>query len=266
MSEFDSDTAVSPGAEPGRFTAQVTPRWNVGPVPNGGYVMSIALRALAASLPGRDPITLTAHFVRAARPGPLDLAVETVKLGKTIATAEARLTQAGGEITRVLASFGALDPGAGARFVDGAPPVLPPPEAIEVRRPAPIEVAQRFDTRFDPESLRFTEPGAPPQTRAELRAWNRFVDGREPDVLSLPLFADALMPPVFAVIQPGWVPTLSLTVHIRARPAPGWLRCVFRTRFLFGGLLEEDGELWDSTGQLVALSRQLAAVPTRSYT
>jgi acyl-CoA thioesterase len=52
-----------------------------------------------------------------------------------------------------------------------------------------------------------------------------------------------------------------LTAHVRARPAPGWLRCVFTTRFVTGGFLEEDGELWDDTGRLVAQSRQLALIP-----
>jgi acyl-CoA thioesterase len=47
-------------------------------------------------------------------------------------------------------------------------------------------------------------------------------------------------------------------VHFRGRPAPGWLLCVLRTRFLERGLLEEDGEIWDSSGRIVGLSRQMA--------
>ena len=87
----------------------------------------------------------------------------------------------------------------------------------------------------------------------------RHADGRPPDLLSLLLFADGLPPPVFARVGPsGWVPTIELAVHLRARPAPGYVQCLFRTRYVTQGLLEADGELRDSTGRLVALSRQLA--------
>jgi hypothetical protein len=50
-------------------------------------------------------------------------------------------------------------------------------------------------------------------------------------------------------------------VHVRATPVPGPLRCRFASRFVAGGLLSEDGEIWDSAGTLVAESRQLALTP-----
>ncbi len=93
-----------------------------------------------------------------------------------------------------------------------------------------------------------------------MEGWVRFADGREPDPGSLVVAADAFPPTVLNLMQTPWVPTIELTVHVRARPAPGWLQCAFRTRYLIDGDLEEDGELWDSSGRLVALSRQLARV------
>jgi hypothetical protein len=76
------------------------------------------------------------------------------------------------------------------------------------------------------------------------------------------LAVDAFPPTAFNARLPvAWTPTIELTAHVRARPAPGWLRCVFTTRFFTGGFLEEDGEVWDATGRLVAQSRQLALVP-----
>jgi hypothetical protein len=36
--------------------------------------------------------------------------------------------------------------------------------------------------------------------------------------------------------------TLELTVHVRAHPAPDWLACRARTRYLTGGYHEEDFE------------------------
>ena len=86
-------------------------------------------------------------------------------------------------------------------------------------------------------------------------------DGREPDPVMLLLAADALPPATFDLGLYGWAPTLELTVHVRASPAPGWLRIRHATRNFAGGLFEEDAEVWDSAGRLVAQSRQLARAP-----
>jgi hypothetical protein len=82
------------------------------------------------------------------------------------------------------------------------------------------------------------------------------------DSLAMLLVADAFPPAVFNLeLDAGWVPTVEMTVHVRAIPAPGPLRCIFRTRFISGSMFEEDGEMWDEQGTLVALSRQLALLP-----
>ena len=57
-----------------------------------------------------------------------------------------------------------------------------------------------------------------------------------------------------------WVPTLDLSVQVRARPAPGPLRAQMNSRFLTEGVVEEDGRYWDSSDTLIALSRQTAKI------
>ena len=52
---------------------------------------------------------------------------------------------------------------------------------------------------------------------------------RATDVDCLPLLVDASPPAVFAAMATGWVPTIELTVHVRAVPQPGWLRAAIAT-------------------------------------
>jgi hypothetical protein len=220
MYEFDQDTTVEPLGD-GRYRARVTDRWSIGPVPNGGYVLAIATRALGHALAPRDPIAVTAHYLRPAIPGEAEVLVDVAKVGKKFATASARVIQDGAERIRVLTTFGALDDAAAPVFVDARPPEVPHEDAhSDLRASAKLpEIARRFRQQLAPETMRWAhgERGE----RAEIRGRVRFADGRDADPLSLVLFADALPPPAFAVIQPGWVPTLELSVQVRAHPAPG---------------------------------------------
>jgi acyl-CoA thioesterase len=169
------------------------------------------------------------------------------------------------ERVRALATYGDLDALPRDVHTTATPPQMPPPEQCLGSDLAPADfkanasLLERFDLRLDPETVGWAM--GQPSGRGILRGWLRMADGREPDPLMLLLAVDALPPVTFDLGLPGWAPTLELTVHVRAKPAPGWLLVSHATRNFAGGLLEEDAEVWDSDGRLVAQSRQLARAP-----
>jgi acyl-CoA thioesterase len=231
----------------------------VANAPNGGYLVATVVRALRDLVPHPDPFAVSAHFTLRTENGPADIEGGVVRVGRAHSTASGTLAQR--DITRVhvTATFGDLAAMDGPTSVRQDVPDFPPPDECV---PASGELAPAFIRNFD---LRLTPATAAwattrPSGVAEMAGWIRFADGRNPDPLSLPLFADAFPPTVFNLLEALWVPTIELTVHVRGRPVPGWLRCRFTTRYLIDGYLEEDGELWDAGGHLVALSRQLARV------
>ena len=71
---------------------------------------------------------------------------------------------------------------------------------------------------------------------------------------------DAFPPATFDIEFSGWVPTLELTVYIRALPAPGPVRVLQRAELIDALRVDESCYLWDRSGRLVAQGRQLAGV------
>jgi hypothetical protein len=93
-----------------------------------------------------------------------------------------------------------------------------------------------------------------------MRGYFRLREDRAPDAYLLAFAVDAMPPVVFGLGAIGWAPTVELTWHMRAVPAPGPLRMAARCRSVSGGWFDEESEVWDSAGRLVAQSRQLARV------
>lgn len=88
--------------------------------------------------------------------------------------------------------------------------------------------------------------------------WVRFSEPRRADLLSLVFFVDAF-PPI--VIETGHLSSaVSLSVYLRAKPAAGWLACRIRARHVADGMHDQELDIWDSSGKLVAQGRQLAAI------
>ena len=264
MAEFDDALAVvwdavAPAVPGGTGVARgrLGEGWLIGHAVNGGVLMALATSTASEVLAGvghRDPLTWSAHFLSAAVPGPVDLHVEVLRVGRGMSTASVRVVQAGEEgpieRVRVTGTFGTLDRAA------------PVHRAPDRRDPSPVASAivmlDRLDVRVDPATIGFAV-GRPSQ-RGVIRAWLRMRDGREPDAALLPYAVDALMPVSFDLGVPGWAPTIELTGQVLGRPAPGWLLVELTTDTVVGDLLVEDAAVWDSTGRLVARSRQLAGV------
>jgi acyl-CoA thioesterase len=267
---FDDETRLLPlgdrqdAAGAASFSGQVHPAWNIGANPNGGYLLALAVAALRQAVPAHpDPLSVTVHYLRPGLSGQgCRVDVQVLRAGRSLSTVRATLSQDGGACLEVLAAMGSL--GVPAAPVLSLPmPDIPPPDQCLSRSPGeqgvPLPILDRLDIRLHPLEARAGSAG-----KAQVSGWIRLADGRAPDALACLLFADAFPPAVFGLLGAvGWVPTIELTVHLRRRPAPGWMLGRFNAHDLCDGRVIEDGALWDADGQLVAQSRQLALVRLR---
>jgi hypothetical protein len=269
---YDRAIAVRPTGEQS-YAADLDPGWVVGGGLNGGYLLAVignAIRTHLADAGHPDPYTVSAYYLSASRPGPATVRIDPLRTGRGTSTVSATLSQAddaGATVDRisVLATYGDLGRIDGDVRTTAQPPALPPPEECLLSSLAPQEVKDfvpmldRFALRVDP-ACTGAVFGTPSGSSA-IQAWFELVDHRPIDPIALLTVVDILPPTTFEMGLPGWAPTLELTVHVRATPAPGLLRVRHETRNFAGGFFEEDCEVWDAAGRLVAQSRQLALAP-----
>ncbi|HYF47151.1 MAG TPA: thioesterase family protein [Acidimicrobiales bacterium] len=259
---FATDTAVTPLGE-GRWGATVDPAWRVER-PNGGYVAALVLRAVTAELddPARRPRSMTIHYLRPPDDGPIEVAVTVERSGRRMSFLSARLLQHGRTLATALVAAGTEQ--STSFTLDDAPmPEVGAPEDCErlPDPPFPIPLRENFETRLAIGSPPFWDPGT--SAEAVTGGWIRLRDPVPVDAEYLVQVADAWVPAAFGVTSERiGLPTVDLTVHLRHQPVgeDPWLLVRFRTRVAAEGYLEEDGEIWDRSGRLLAQSRQLAAL------
>lgn len=280
--DFDRATSVRPLGD-GRFAGEVEDGWGAPPGPNGGYLAAILTRALEHDLaPSRDRQlrTLTTHYLRPSRPGPIEVAIETIRAGKRFSTGRATAFQNGKEVMTALGAFSTTGLPAAATWT-------PPLPAVAV---APSRDADRLppdDYRPDSDAWLGTTPEMPsivsrvkiaprlggtpfsgrelaPGEAADTGGWIMPPTPRRIDAAYLVLLSDVWWPPSLEPLTtPAIAPTIDLTVHIRADLPPDGLSDQpvlgrFLTTAAVNGTMEEDGELFLPDGTLLAQSRQLA--------
>ena len=245
MDQFERDTAVEKISDT-LYRGELVQGWRVGEVPNGGYVMAIAGRALRAALPHNDPLSVNAFYLAPTLLGPIDLQIEILRSARSTTFAEVRMIQEGELKVKVTAAYTDLDRLKGETWSLNERPQWPAWEDCEPAGDKGVEFRQRAELRLVSGREVFSERLA--NGSGVFEGWVAHRDGSDPDAISLLMFADAFPPPVFTVFGPvGWVPTIELTAQVRAHPAPGPLQVRLATRYATSGIVEEDGEITTAT-------------------
>lgn len=265
MTRFDRATAPV-RISPETFSVDLDDGWWAGNGPNGGYLAAVLVRAVEAQLGDDDRRirSVTIHFLSKAIGGPAEIEVSTLRQGRSVSTFTAALTQQGKLIATALGAIGTDRDG--PEFLDAEPPQLPDPDSISegVFAPAiPSEFAPQIASRYNYRRA----IGAPPFTEsatAETGGWIQLNEPRPLDAALLAAMTDAWMPAMFSRVGGPWgITTVDLTIHFRANPRQlfdEWCRIRFHSIASMNGYCEEDCEIWSSDGQLLAQSRQLAAL------
>ena len=269
MSEPVRALRVAAGVDPlggGRYRATLSPNYTIGGNhPNGGYlqcvIASAGLAEAAAQGSTHTHVTAqTTNYVGSPSLGDVELTVDVRKVGRAVTFAHVTMWQEDRVVTESVLTLGRLADEPHVRYVDATPPQVTPLDEIPVPPPSDdVSIRTVIEQRLDPRCVAWVRGEV--SERGEILGWMRLNDGESNwDPWSLLFAADALPPATFPLGSHMWTPTLQLSTFVRGVPRGEWLRARQWCVVVSDNLVDERCELFDETGQLVAVASQLAMV------
>jgi acyl-CoA thioesterase len=264
-----SDAMALRQVDDGVFQGELNEYWTIGPKVHGGAMLALCAGAARATHGGEvQPIALSASYLSAPDPGPMQLQTFVRKRGRTVSVVDVELIQ--GERAAVHAVITLGEPEHAAPPLLSANPVVPlmapkpPPDAEPIGPGHPMAGLVNLAAGCDVRPLMSSVPteGMPSEGRPPMiQMWVR-PRGAAPDILFALMCGDISAPVAFAVGRRGWAPTVQLTAYLRGVPADGWLRVLCTTTQIGRDWFDEDHIVVDVDGRIVVQTRQLALVPS----
>ena len=263
---FDRDVTATPDGD-SRFTIPLSDEWSINNTPNGGFIMALLARAMDPERTEQDradgngrnrSAIITANYLARSKKAPAQIHVETMGVSNTYIRKQASLIQEDTLRIQAMATYVRPKEQTFETAYDTSPEsVAAWEDCVRVPAMPGYSLFDMIDLRLDPQSAGWMEGRL--ANRAVMKGWIQFADHRPVDLDAVTLFADCFPPCVFASRgMVAWVPTIEYSVNVRMLPDTHRLKGIFSSRFISGGLVEEDGELWDAAGNLIAISRQIA--------
>jgi len=254
-----------------RNTYKVNPdsRYFVGKTPHGGYLNALMHKALISSVPHSVAISSSIQYLNRIEAKDIILEVEVFKISIGSSSGIVKLIQD----NKICSVFNAIcsdfDHMKGFNGLETNPP--------DIFRDMPIEKYKELN--YDKVS-----PGLTPSFMLQLNCkihprhawWDRDInennaearcssymklDGGIPDQFALSFYVDVAPPVVSNKYGPlGWIPTYSLSTHIRQMPTTEIVFADFVAKDINKGYFEQDCNIWDLNENLVASSRQLTRI------
>ena len=239
-----------------RLYGDVSGNWSINGNPNGGYLMGILAKAILDKSEKGLISIFTANFISRCQAGKAALSIRPTGATRRFERWRGALFSSGEQRMQVMATLS--DMGSGDNRYEKSPPDLAPlDDCLMIPEIPGYTIFTHMDARLDPDCSGWIMGEL--SEVSEQKGWIRFRDDRPFDQASLMMIADAFPPASLATQgMAAWVPTLELSVNIRDIPKTKWLKCRFRSRFNTSGIVEEDGEIWDEDGRLIAISRQIS--------
>ena len=257
--------------EDNKFIVNPDTNYFVGNTPHGGYLMAIMHKALTTILPHSTAISSSVQYLDRIDAKPFELEVEIFKASKGSSSGIVKLKQDDKICTTFTGTCSDFE------FMKGHDDLQKPLPDIFIEKNKNDYVKMNYDKiskGFTPSFIQQLECLIHP----DHAWWNREIDnkskdnkarcsaflemeGGQPDQFCLSFYSDILPPVVCNKYGPlGWIPTITLTTHIRQLPTTSELYVDFIATDINKGYFEQDCNIWDLSGNLVASSRQLTRI------
>jgi acyl-CoA thioesterase len=258
---FEETAVVRLGA--GTYAAEIAEGWNLRPLPQGGIVTVLALRAMTEELAHPAQVVRTLHttFVAQVADGPVRIEVETLREGRSMSHLRAEVKNPGsshGHVTTAV--FGATRDGFSFCDLD-PPPAVPPPQLCPSFRDPPPPGADEFEqmpfwaTRVEGRAALGHAPWDEyVPGRAETANWYRFDepplrDNGTLDPFALVVLVDTMPGAVGEKVgrqgRRWFAPSVDLTVHLFDECRSPWVLAHNRARHAGEGYASVEMSLWD---------------------